>query len=71
MTWLQHHPSHSDSVDASRMFLKITGIQIQEKRPLGRHRTVYGDTKMNLREIRFGTIEWVQLAWGNVHLNSL
>jgi hypothetical protein len=72
MTWLQHHPSHSDFVDASRMFLKITGTQqIQEKRPLGRHRTLYGDTKMNLREIRFGAMDWVQLAWGNVHLHSL
>jgi hypothetical protein len=71
MTWLQHHPSHSDSVDGGSMFLKITDMHIQQKRPLGRHRTVYGDTKINLREIGFGTIDWVQLALGNVHLHSL
>ena len=53
------------------MFLKTTGIQIQDKRPLGRHRTVYGDTKMNLREIGFGAMDWVQVAWDNVHLHSL
>jgi hypothetical protein len=55
------------------MFLKIIGMHMQEKRPLGRQGTVYGDTKMNLREIGFGTIDRVQLAWGNilVHLHSL
>jgi len=30
-----------------------------------------GDTKMNLREIGFGTMDWIQLAWGNVHLHLL
>ena len=28
-------------------------------------------TKMNLREIGFGTIDRIYLAWGNVHLHSL
>jgi hypothetical protein len=53
------------------MFLNITGIYIQQKRPLGRHRTVYGDIKMNLRKIGFGTMDWVQLAWDNVQRHSL
>jgi len=40
MTWLQRHPSHSDSVDGGSMFLKITGVHVQQKRPLGKHRMV-------------------------------